>query len=438
LVAGTNITITTDQDADSVTINAANTAASDSAAGVVELATTAETTTGTDATRAVTPDGLKDGYQGSANVTTLGTIGTGTWEGTTIASAYLDSDTAHLSGTQTFTGAKTFSAVVDITNTTDSSDATGNTGALQLAGGASIAKKLYVGTDLDVDGATTLDGTTINGTLTITGNAYIDYVGIDGKTITITGDTNDTCTITSTTHGETTITTVDTAGDDADLNFVADGNITLQTSGTKKVEIRGGTVSGAIDLYCENTSTPHYVRVTAPEHSAFSGNYTLTLPAITSTIATIDGDQTFAGKNKINKRQFAKTSSSVADAQGDIVYFGGETGTIAAGNIVHYNSSGNWEKADATDNTKSDGLLGVALGADADVNGVLLRGTVTLSTSAGGIGDILYLAINAGQVTATAPSSNNNIIRTIGYSLDASNGQIWFNPDSTFITYTTS
>tara|TARA_R100000458_G_scaffold5975_1_gene4806 strand:+ start:500 stop:1720 length:1221 start_codon:yes stop_codon:yes gene_type:complete len=54
--------------------------------GVVELATTAETTTGTDTGRAVTPDGLKDGYQGSANVTTLGTIATGTWEGTAIAS----------------------------------------------------------------------------------------------------------------------------------------------------------------------------------------------------------------------------------------------------------------------------------------------------------------------------------------------------------------
>jgi hypothetical protein len=63
-------------------------AASASARGVVELATTAETTTGTDTGRAVTPDGLKDGYQGSANVTTLGTIGTGTWNGTAIASGY--------------------------------------------------------------------------------------------------------------------------------------------------------------------------------------------------------------------------------------------------------------------------------------------------------------------------------------------------------------
>ena len=50
--------------------------ASTSAVGSVELATTAETTTGTDTTRAVTPDSLKDGYQGSTNVTTLGTIAT--------------------------------------------------------------------------------------------------------------------------------------------------------------------------------------------------------------------------------------------------------------------------------------------------------------------------------------------------------------------------
>tara|TARA_R110001583_G_scaffold138602_1_gene290357 strand:+ start:8422 stop:10503 length:2082 start_codon:yes stop_codon:yes gene_type:complete len=43
-------------------------------------------------------------------ITSVGTIGTGTWQGTVVASAYLDADTAHLSGTQTFTGAKTFSA----------------------------------------------------------------------------------------------------------------------------------------------------------------------------------------------------------------------------------------------------------------------------------------------------------------------------------------
>ena len=63
--------------------------ASTSVKGIVELATTGETTTGTSTTLAVTPDGLKDGYQGSTNVTTLGTISTGTWQGTAINQTYL-------------------------------------------------------------------------------------------------------------------------------------------------------------------------------------------------------------------------------------------------------------------------------------------------------------------------------------------------------------
>ena len=100
------------------TIEITPTAASASARGIVELATPAEVTSGTDANRVVTPDSLQDGYQGSTNVTTLGTITTGTWQSeTVIASAYLDADTAHLSGTQTFTGAKTFTDTVALTGT---------------------------------------------------------------------------------------------------------------------------------------------------------------------------------------------------------------------------------------------------------------------------------------------------------------------------------
>jgi hypothetical protein len=75
-------------------------AASTTNAGVVELATTAETTTGTDTTKAVTPDGLKDGYQGSTNVGTLGTISTGVWQGSSISTTYTDAKiTAITAGT---------------------------------------------------------------------------------------------------------------------------------------------------------------------------------------------------------------------------------------------------------------------------------------------------------------------------------------------------
>jgi len=59
---------------------------------------------------------LTDG-NGYANMT-FGTVTAGTWNGSVIASAYLDADTAHLSGTQTFSGTKTFSDSVRITGGT--------------------------------------------------------------------------------------------------------------------------------------------------------------------------------------------------------------------------------------------------------------------------------------------------------------------------------
>ena len=85
-------------------------------------------------------------YVGQSTITTLGTIGTGTWNGSVIASAYLDADTAHLSGTQTFSGAKTFSAAVNITSSTASTTKT--TGALKVTGGVGISGALNVGGDV--------------------------------------------------------------------------------------------------------------------------------------------------------------------------------------------------------------------------------------------------------------------------------------------------
>ena len=49
----------------------------------------------------------------ASSLSEVGTITTGTWTSeTVIASAYLDADTAHLSGTQTFTGDKTFNTTI--------------------------------------------------------------------------------------------------------------------------------------------------------------------------------------------------------------------------------------------------------------------------------------------------------------------------------------
>ena len=137
--------------------------ASTSVKGIVELATTGETTTGTDATRAVTPDGLKDGYQGSTNVTTLGTISTGTWQGTAINQTYLTGQ----SGTNTG----------DVTLVTTSHD------YLSISNQAITLGTIDIGDDTNLSAGTniTLSGDTLN-----VDDAFLINDGDDTTTGTIT------------------------------------------------------------------------------------------------------------------------------------------------------------------------------------------------------------------------------------------------------------
>jgi hypothetical protein len=159
-------------------------------------------------------------YDGQTSITTLGTIGTGTWQGTIISPTYggtgvnngsktitlggnlttsgannvtlttggatnvtlpTTGTLATLAGTETLTnktinnsdigvanpGTGNFTTLeadsVDVTDTTDSSSTT--TGAVTVAGGAGIAKNLYVGDDVVGSGAATslIDGFTIDG-----------------------------------------------------------------------------------------------------------------------------------------------------------------------------------------------------------------------------------------------------------------------------------
>jgi hypothetical protein len=134
----------------------------------------------------------------------------------------------------------------------------------------------------------------------------------------------------------------------------------------------------------------------------------------------------------LTRRKFSITSTTDGNHDGDIVYFGA-TESLTTGAIYHYKSDGTWEAADADAASTSDGLLAVALGENSDESGMLLRGMVTIDHDPGAVGDVLYLSTTAGDCSATAPSGTGDIVRIIGYCLDASNGQIWFNPDSTFV-----
>lgn len=74
---------------DTITVTAETASATNP--GVVELATSAETNTGTDDERAVTPAGLT-AWTGDTALVTLGTITTGTWQGTAITGTYIAAD----------------------------------------------------------------------------------------------------------------------------------------------------------------------------------------------------------------------------------------------------------------------------------------------------------------------------------------------------------
>jgi hypothetical protein len=196
-------------------------------------------------------------------------------------------------------------------------------------------------------------------------------------------DTADYCTIGVTTNGATTITTVDGGAAAANFEVAADGNITLDAAGNIVLET-GTTSANYTEIPVRKFPTPN-----------------------TNTAGTITG--------------------------GDVVYFGNTT-SMTTGAIYHYKSDGTWELADADAVATSDGLLAVALGAASDTNGMCLRGMVVLDHDPGAIGDVLFLSTTAGDCSATAPSGSADIVRVIGYQVNhASNGEIWFCPDGTYV-----
>ena len=248
------------------------------------------------------------------------------------------------------------------------------------------------GIDVVVDSADA-DGTVIQTGMRVTctdGDAattygYVSGVedgGIDFIAVS-TADASDYFSIATTANGATTLTTVDAGAAAANFEVAADGNITLDAAGNIVLET-GTTSANYTEIPVRKFPTPN-----------------------TNTAGTITG--------------------------GDVVYFGNTT-SMTTGAIYHYKSDGTWELADADAVATSDGLLAVALGAASDTNGMCLRGMVVLDHDPGAIGDVLFLSTTAGDCSATAPSGSADIVRVIGYQVNhASNGEIWFCPDGTYV-----
>lgn len=108
--------------------------------------------------------------------------------------------------------------------------------------------------------------------------------------------------------------------------------------------------------------------------------------------------------------------------------------TISAFQLCYLASDGEWALADADADTTSIGMLSIALAAGTDGNPmkVSLAGSfVRDDTWAWTVGAVLYVSTTAGSITSTAPSGSGDIVRVVGYAVNADT--IYFMPSGAWV-----
>ena len=303
-------------------------------------------------------------------------------------------------------------------------DDASNNGASVGINNVSPTKPLVVGGDISASGVIKGDGGISGSNGTFTGTITAEHLSsTDDAEIT------DDLTV----GGDITVGQSIFHGSDTDTKIVFTADVITFTAGNEQLlQLSEGGQDKLI--VGDGGDVDFQVKTSGDDNAIFAQGSSDNVGIGTSTPGEkleVVGNISASG-NYIGNRRFNKTSNTDADYQGDVVYFGGTT-SMTAGKIYHYKSDGTWELANAGAVATSDGLLAVALGAASDTNGMLLRGTVTLNHDPGSVGDVLYASSVAGLATSNILSTSGNIVRVIGYCLDASNGQIWFNPSSTFV-----
>ena len=151
------------------------------------------------------------------------------------------------------------------------------------------------GTSVDIVGDVTASTINADGDTASGDNAAMGYTAAEGLILTGQGSTND---VTIKNDADTAVLQIPTGTTNATIA----GTLGVAGGSTNGVEIsqgdialkNGGTQS-TIKFYCES-SNAHYAQLQAPAHSAFDGNKTLTLPAVTDTLAGVAATQTLTNK----------------------------------------------------------------------------------------------------------------------------------------------
>jgi hypothetical protein len=338
----------------------------------------------------------------------------------------------------TFTGSVSLGTRAELNSTTTTTDNSFNIDCDSLTTGTAL--------NLDIDDALT---TTAAKSL-----VKIDYdkagVTASGQTSTTTGlDINIADAATNHVSGAVIMTGVQIDVDSANaqgtitqkgliLNVAADGvGDAATTSGIEMKVMDGGTdikMMSHADIadYCTiGVTTNGATTLTTVDGGATAANLTFT---VDGNIALNAGTTSVTSTDIPLRKYSLPSAGTIGDYSGGDVYYYGSGSTIK-GQIYYMASGGGWTLTDADTEVASKGLLAVALGTDPDVDGMLLRGFVTLLTEVEGteaIGSTLFLSATAGVATFTVPGTGD-FVRVIGYSLHATDNQVYFNPAATFV-----
>jgi len=207
------------------------------------------------------------------------------------------------------------------------------------------------------------------------------------------------------------------------IGFTTDTQ-TFTTGGSARL-----TINDSGSTFAGNVTAPNVIIDDDGQIGSASANSAMEIDD--QGVVGFNGGITAAGnvKSTIKTRVAAITNSTDGDYKmGDVVYFGSTT-SMTVGSIYVYSGTA-WELANAGAASTAIGMLAVALGSASDTNGMLLRGMVTLSADPGSVSEPLYLSTTGGRAQNSAPTGSGKVVRLIGYCLNSTNGQVYFNPDN--------
>ena len=221
---------------------------------------------------------------------------------------------------------------------------------------------------------------------------------------------------------------------DNDIDFATDNQIKFRVQGADEFRMAANVLSpNASKGAALGSTTLQWSNLFLGSTGAINfnnGNCTLTNNSSGQlTFATAD-----AAKGVIiPSRNFPPSSSTDGNvASGDVLNIG--TGSVTAGVAYYLTSAGAWANTDQRAVASSIGLIAVAMGSGtASSVGMCIRGMVTMATDVGTVGGVVYLQ-RSGNFDNAPSTSSGDTNRVMGYCLDSSNGQIFFNPSQDWVT----